>query len=95
MLRLLFDGDILISFNFFFDRNHLYPFLRDYLFVVLHSFFNCIVILLYNLARDCLDDFALFVLGNFLFYWHAFNIGSVFIFDHLFLIRDVADATLT
>lgn len=63
--------------------------------MILYSLLNCIVVLLYDLARDRLDNFALLIFCDFLFYWYALDISAVFVFYHLFLVWYVADAALT
>lgn len=92
---ILLDWDILISFDFFLDWNHLDPLLWDDFLVVLDSLFDCVVIGLDNFARNSLNDFPFFISCDFLLDGHSLHILPVFVLYYLFLVGYIVDSALS
>lgn len=90
----LFYGDVFISFDFAFDRDHFYFLFGDYLLVVLDAFFNGIEVLLDNFPGDSFHHPSFFVCDDLSLHWHFLHIGPVLVLYHLLLIRYVAHSAL-
>ncbi len=94
VLWLLFDGNILITFDLSLDWHHFYLLLRHYFLIVLDALLHCIVILLHHLPRHCLDHFSLLVGYYLSLHRNLLDVRPVFVFHHFLLVGHVAHPAL-